>query len=97
MGDPYHCVFASFAVKTTIEISDPLLKAARQAARRDGTTVRALVEHGLRLVLEERRKAPPFRLRDATVDGKGLQPGADGLSWEQLRDLAYGDREGVPR
>lgn len=84
-------------MKTTIEISDPLLKAARQAARRDGTTVRALVEHGLRLVLEERRKAPTFRLRDATVGGKGLQPGAEGLSWEQLRDLAYGDREGAPR
>ena len=97
MGHPYLSDSKSAALKTTIEISDPLLKAARQAARRDGTTVRALVEHGLRLVLEERRKAPPFRLQDASVDGKGLQPGAEGLSWEQLRDLAYGDREGAPR
>ena len=81
-------------MKTTIDISDSLLKAARQAARRDGTTLRALVEHGLRLALAERRQATAFDLRDASVDGRGLQPGAEGLSWEELRALAYGDREG---
>ena len=81
-------------MKTTIEISDPLLRTARQAARRDGITVRALVEQGLRLVLEARRQAAPFRLRDASVGGQGLQPGAEGLSWDALRALAYGDREG---
>lgn len=81
-------------MKTTIDISDALFEAARQAARRDGTTVRALVEHGLRLALEARRQAPPFRVRDAAVDGRGLQPGAEGLTWEQLRSLAYGEREG---
>jgi len=81
-------------MKTTIEIPDPLFKAARLAARRDGTTLRALVEHGLRLALEERRQTPPFRLRDASIDGRGLQPGAESLSWEELRELAYGDRDG---
>ena len=84
-------------MKTTIEISDPLLKAAKHAARRDGTTVRALVEHGLRLALAERRQKPAFQLRDASVDGRGLQPGTEGLSWDALRGLAYGDREGSPR
>ena len=59
------------------------------------TTVRALVEQGLRLALDERRKAPAFRLRDASVAGHGLQPGAEGLSWDALRALAYGDREGT--
>jgi methyl coenzyme M reductase gamma subunit len=48
----------------------------------------------LRLALEERRKTPTFRLRDASVDGHGLQPGAEGLSWDALRALTYGDREG---
>jgi len=81
-------------MKTTIEIADPLFKAARQAARRDRTTLRALVERGLRLALAERRQVPPFQLRDACVDGRGLQPGAESLSWDALRALAYGDREG---
>ena len=81
-------------MKTTIEIADPLLQAARQAARRDGTTVRALVEHGLRLALDERRRAPSFQLRDASVPGQGLQSGAEGLAWHELRALAYGSREG---
>jgi hypothetical protein len=81
-------------MKTTIEIPDPLFKAARQAARRDGTTLRALVEHGLRLALEARRQSPPFRLRDVSVDGRGLQPGVETLAWDDLRRLTYGDREG---
>lgn len=102
MGDPYFNIQPTHipaepdvdAMKTTIEISDPLLKAARQAAKRDGTSVRALVEQGLRLALAERRRTGPFKLRDASVDGSGLQPGMDGLSWEAQRALAYGDREG---
>jgi hypothetical protein len=81
-------------MKTTIEISDPLLRAVRQAARRDGTTVRALVEQGLRLALEEQRQTLPFRLRDASVRGHGLQPGAEGLSWDALRGPPYGDPAG---
>ena len=49
---------------------------------------------GLRLALEERRMAPAFQLRDASVAGHGLQPGAEGLSWDALQGLAYGDRAG---
>jgi hypothetical protein len=80
-------------MKITIEIPDSLHRAARQVARQDHTTLRALVEHGLRLALNERRQAPAFHLRDASVGGHGLQPGVEGLSWDALRSLAYGDRE----
>jgi hypothetical protein len=79
-------------MKTTIDIADPLLEAAKEAAAREGTTLRALVELGLRQVLETREHRGAFRLRKASFRGQGLQPGAMDLSWEQMRELAYGER-----
>lgn len=79
-------------MKTTVEISDPLLQKARRRASREGTTVRALIERGLRKVLDERAGDRPFTLRDASVGGNGLQDGAKGLSWDQIRELSYKGR-----
>ena len=79
-------------MKTTIEISDPLLKSAKKAAAREGTTLRALVELGLRQVIETRKRGEAFRLRKASFRGQGLQPTAKDLTWEQMRELAYGER-----
>jgi len=79
-------------MKTTIDISDPLLESAKKVAAREGTTLRALVELGLRQVLESRKRGGVFRLRKASFNGDGLQPAAKDLSWDQIRELAYGDR-----
>jgi len=79
-------------MKTTIEISEQLLREAKRTAARDGTTLRTLVEQGLRHELSARRGPASFRLRKASFKGKGLQPGAVGLSWDQIRDLAYSGR-----
>jgi hypothetical protein len=76
-------------MKTTIEISDTLLEAARQVSRREKTTVRSLVEEGLRKVIAEREGSRDFRLRKATFKGTGLQPQVTGASWEQIRSLIY--------
>lgn len=76
-------------MKTTVEITDALLDAARKAADKEGTTVRALIEEGLRVVLKSRRPSAPFRLRDGSVKGRGLQPGIREGDWEQIRDLIY--------
>ena len=77
-------------MKTTIEISDAVLAEARQAAAQQGTTLRALVESGLRRVLAERKaRATPFRLRQASFKGKGLSPELQGQGWARPRELAY--------
>jgi hypothetical protein len=76
-------------MKTTIDIADPVLEQARQLAARRGTTLKALVEQGLRRVIAESASDNAFRLRRASFKGKGLQPGLDGAAWERLRELAY--------
>ncbi len=81
-------------MKTTIDIADPLLEQARRVAGRRGTTLKALVEQGLKAVLTEERSPRAFALRDASFRGKGLQPGVSGWSWENLRDSAYEGRGG---
>lgn len=79
-------------MKTTVEIPDSLLEEARRVAAREGTTVRALVEEGLRRILAQRKKSGAFRVRRATFKGDGLQPAfADG-AWERIRDAAYETR-----
>jgi hypothetical protein len=75
-------------MKTTLEIADPLLREARQIASRENTTLRALVEQGLRQVVAEKKKDKPFRLRDASFKGDGLHPDVANLSWQEILDLA---------
>ena len=79
-------------MKTTVEIPDPLLEEIRKLAARDGTTVRALVELGLRKVLAEKKRDAAFVLRDGSFKGRGLQPGVKDASWERLLEMAYEGR-----
>lgn len=81
-------------MKTTIEITDPLLREARKTAEREGVTLRSLVERGLRRVVAESKPGAPFRLRRASFKGRGLQAGVHDASWDELRDLAYRGRGG---
>ncbi len=79
-------------MKTTVEISEALLVAARKLAAKNGTTVRALIEEGLRRVVETRRTGARFKLRDRSWGSGGLRPEFRGASWEQIRDASYGGR-----
>jgi hypothetical protein len=81
-------------MKTTIEISDPLLRDAKKLATRQGVTLRVLVERGLRRVVSEAGDARPFKLRDASFKGHGLHPDARDASWDALRDSIYEGRGG---
>ena len=61
-------------VKTTIEVHDELLKRAKRHAKETGQTLRAVVEEGLRLVMD---KPPPtgYKLPDLRVgDPDGPNP-----------------------
>jgi putative antitoxin of VapBC-like toxin-antitoxin system len=79
-------------MKTTLDIADPLLREARKLAAREGTTLRALVERGLRQVVAEKARSKTFRLRKASFKGDGLRPELRDAEWERLRDLAYEGR-----
>jgi len=79
-------------MKTTVEISDSLLRAARKLAVREGVTLRTLVERGLHRVIAETRHGAPFKLRRASFKGKGLAPELNEASWDRLRELAYQGR-----
>jgi hypothetical protein len=81
-------------MKTTIEISDGLLREARRVAIRERTTLRALVEQGLQRLLAERRRKPAFRLRKASFKGRGLRPELADAGWDRVRDLIYEGRGG---
>ena len=77
--------------KTTIELSEATLNEARRVAEREGTSLRALIEEGLRHVIAERRaRRGGFRLRRATVKGRGLSPEFEG--WAATRDAIYRER-----
>jgi ribosomal protein L34 len=83
-------------MKTTIQIADGLFEDARRVAQEERTTLRALVEEGLRGVISERRRRRKqgFRLRKATFKGRGLQPHLAGVAWDQVLGLSYEERGG---
>jgi hypothetical protein len=79
-------------MKTTIDIPAPLLEQAKLIAAQEGTSLRRLVEEGLRLVIEGRGERSGFTLRSASFKGEGVQPGVDPQRWDQLRGLIYQGR-----
>jgi hypothetical protein len=81
-------------MKTTIQIPDSLFKEARKVALQEQTTMKALIEAGLRRIISEHKQRERFKLRKATFKGKGLQPDFEGASWGKLRDVSYEGRGG---
>lgn len=79
-------------MKTTIEISTPILEEAKRLARQEGRTLREMVEEGLRAVVASRQSRPKFVLEDKSFKGQGLQEGIQEGSWADLRDRIYEGR-----
>lgn len=61
-------------------------------AAREGTTVKALIERGLRELLVKRKSEHEIRLRKASYKEKRLQSGVQELGWGKLRELALEGR-----
>ena len=79
-------------MKTTIEISDDLMRAAKALARKQGTTLKSIIERGIRTTLKEEQQGSQYQLADKSVKGKGLQDGLRQATWADIRDAAYRDR-----
>lgn len=79
-------------MKTTVELPDDLLREAQHLARAEGTTMKSLLEEGLRAVIARHRVTGQFVLRDASVGGSGRTAEFADASWERIREASYGDR-----
>jgi hypothetical protein len=79
-------------MKTTVELPEALLARAKRHARRTGRPLRALIEEGIRRVLEETPSASPYRLPDRSVGEPGGHNPLAQYSWHELRDEIYGGR-----
>lgn len=79
-------------MRTTVDLPDELVKEAQRLAREQQRTMRSVMEEALRAILDKYRRAQPFELPDASVDGNGLQPGFGAPGWDDLRAAAYGSR-----
>jgi Arc/MetJ family transcription regulator len=76
-------------MRTTIEINDALARRVRAVMARRGTTLRALVEEGLRHVVAEGSAEQPFRMRDASTGRDGLVDDLEDGRWETLARVLY--------
>ena len=79
-------------MKTTIEIADDLLSRARQLCRREGKTLRAVVEDGLRQVLKRGGRAAARRVKPVVFSKGGLTGEFRDTPWKTLRDEIYRGR-----
>ena len=79
-------------MKTTIEIADDLLSRAKQLCRREGKTLRTVVEDGLRQVLKRRGRAAARRVKPVVFRKGGLTGEFRDAPWTALRDEIYRGR-----
>lgn len=89
-------MFKIVHVKATVDIQDALLQRAKRLALESGSTLGAVLEEGIRYMLERSERVEPYRMLDRSVgDPADADPLAQ-LSWHELRDEIYGRGE-LPR
>jgi hypothetical protein len=79
-------------MKTTVDIADPLLMQAKRLASKRGTTLKALMEQGLRQVIADKAQATPYEFVPVT-DNMPVAPGSYAeMTWDQMLDVMYEGR-----
>ena len=74
-------------MKTTVEISDDLLREAKEYAARCGIPMHEVIELGLQMALQAKKPSRrPFRLKTITTKREGLICDGD---WSTIRSLIY--------
>ena len=76
-------------MKTTLDIHDELLARAKRHAKETGRPLRAIVEDGIRRVVEA-APHPPYKLPDLRVGAADAPDPLATYSWPELRELIYG-------
>lgn len=79
-------------MKATVEISGDLLNRARRVARKEGSTLRALIEEGLRLALNTRAKRVAAEFRFPVYGEGGRTDAFRDATWDPIREEIYRDR-----
>jgi hypothetical protein len=79
-------------MKTTVEIQPMLLERAKRHARNVGKPLRAIIEEGLRRVLEAEDAPAGYSMPDRSMGEAAASNPLDTLSWQDLRDEIYGSR-----
>jgi hypothetical protein len=77
-------------MRTTVRLSDSLLRKAKKYAAEHDTTLTALLDEGLKMVLRENvsvYEVTPKKFRLTTVEG-AMKPGIDPTSNAQMLDIA---------
>lgn len=75
-------------MKTSFDISEPLLREVKQLAKQRGTTTKSLVEQALVKLLAEAETHQGYVLADLSVPG-GFTAEFQHATWGQLRDEIY--------
>ncbi len=81
-------------MKTTINLPDGLWESAKRHAKKNNTTMTALIQAGLYRVLQENPPVQGFTLPDCSFGQGGLTPEFSGRSWNEIREEIYSNGGG---
>jgi hypothetical protein len=77
-------------MKTTVDIADDVLLRAKEVAKNENVTLKSLIERGLLVVLEKKNEKRN-KITLVTVDGEGVNPKYEAMSWDEKLEVIYGD------